>query len=52
MAMSGQSLDKDEVKEMVQFALNADSNDEEHDALVNLADMVGLEFNTETEQYE
>lgn len=52
MASSGQALDRDEVKEMVQYALNADSNDEEHDALVNLAEMVGLELNTETEQWE
>jgi hypothetical protein len=45
MSMSGQSLDRDEVREIVADGLNGGSNDAEHDALVQLADMVGLEFN-------
>lgn len=43
--MSGQSLDRDEVREIVEDGLNAGRTIAEHDALVQLADMVGLEFN-------
>jgi hypothetical protein len=45
MSMSGQSLDKDEVKQIVADGLNEGGYGAEHDALVRLADMVGLEFN-------
>lgn len=44
MSMSGQSLDKDEVKEIVADGLNEGGYGAEHDALVRLAEMVGLEF--------
>ena len=52
MAMSGQSLDRDEVKELVKTALNSGSGDTEWSTLVQLGDMVGLEYNEEEDRYE
>lgn len=49
MSMSGQSLDRDEVKVIVQDGLNSGRSSIEHDALVQLADMVGLEFDGATD---
>lgn len=51
MSMSGQSLSKDEVREIVQDGLNGGTNDAEHEALGQLADMVGLEYDEETGKY-
>ena len=52
MSQSGQALDKDEVKELVKTALNSKSGDTEWSTLVQLADMVGLEYNDEEDRYE
>jgi hypothetical protein len=50
--MSGQSLDKDEVKELVQEALNSGSGDTQWATLVQLGDMVGLEYDEEEDKYK
>ena len=52
MSMSGQSLDKDEVKELVKEALNSGSGDTQWSTLVQLGDMVGLDYNEEADKYE
>jgi hypothetical protein len=52
MAMSGQAIDKDELKEKVRTALNSGSGDTEWSTLVEIGDMVGLEYNDQTGQYE
>lgn len=52
MSMSGQALDRDEVKEIVQEGLNAGRYSAAHDALVRLADMVGLEYDEEECEYK
>jgi hypothetical protein len=52
MSMSGQSLDKDEVKELVQEALNSGSGDTQWSTLVQLGDMVGLEYDEEEDKYK
>lgn len=52
MSFSDHALAKGEVAIIVKAALNAGSNDAEHDALVELADMVGLEYDEEKDVYE
>ena len=52
MSMSGQSLDRDEIREMVKTALNSGSGDTEWATLVEIAGMVGLEYNEEEDKYE
>lgn len=52
MSMSGQSLDRDEIKEKVKAALNSKSGDTEWSTLVEIGDMVGLEYNDEKDLYE
>jgi hypothetical protein len=52
MSMSGQAIDRDELREMVKAALNAKSGDAEWSALVQIGDMVGLEYNQDEDRYE
>jgi hypothetical protein len=52
MSMSGQAIDKDELKELVKTALNSKSGDTEWSTLVQIGDMVGLEYNDEEDRYE
>ncbi len=52
MSMSGQSLDRDEIKELVQTALNSGSGDTEWSTLVQIGEMVGLEYNEDSDKYE
>ncbi|MGZ4659672.1 MAG: hypothetical protein ACXVYB_00165 [Arthrobacter sp.] len=52
MSMSGQSLDRDEVKEIVKTGLNSGNGDGEWSALIELADMVGLEYDEEENKYK
>jgi hypothetical protein len=52
MAVSGQAIDRDELRELVKTALNSGSGDTEWSTLVQIADMVGLEYNEEEDRYE
>jgi hypothetical protein len=46
------AIDKEELREMVKTALNSGSGDTEWSTLVEIGDMVGLEYNDETGKYE
>lgn len=42
----------DEWRDIARAGLNANSNDAEHEALTQLADLLGLKYNDDTEEYE
>lgn len=44
--------DKDELRNTVRDALNADSNDAEHEALTEIADLLGLSYDEATDAYK
>jgi len=52
MSYSDLPLFKANAAVIIARGLNADSGDAERDALVELADMVGLQYNDEKERYE
>lgn len=47
----GESIPVEQLREIVLPALNKDSSDAEHEALSEIADLIGIERDDDTEKY-
>lgn len=51
MSFSDHAVSKAELRAIITPALNEDSMDAEHDALMEIADLVGIEYDDDAEKY-
>lgn len=52
MSFSDYAIPKGTVRRIVKTGLNAGTNDAEHEALIELADLAGLEYDEDKDKYQ